>query len=46
MEKRILGKEKLLFIFKVQGSKQDEKSAGCQVGLRGTRSKGPGSLEA
>lgn len=38
-EKQILGKEKQLFIFEVQGSKQNKKSADCQVSLRGTRSK-------
>lgn len=28
-----------MFIFEVQGSKQNKKSADCQVGLRGIRSK-------
>lgn len=38
MGKWVPAKEKHLLIFQLQGNKQDDKSAGCQTGLCGTRS--------
>lgn len=46
MEKWILAKEKQWLIFQSQGNKQDEKSAGCQTDLCGTKSQVSQRLEA